>query len=107
MADILCKGAHAMVVMIDNGCDNPLIEIDYYLNQHGKFLHTHPGIIGITHFDDLNTRTSLLDYHTYIRQHGFTCPVMRLDARERRDVEKLLTQVVTLIKTAKTGKIIS
>lgn len=105
MADILCKGASGMAVMIDNGGQDPLKEIDYYLNQHGEFLRKHSGVIGITHFDDLRTRTSLLDYHQYINQHGFTCPVMKLDAREKTQVETLLKQLLLQISREKVGKV--
>lgn len=104
MSDILCKGAHGMVVMIDNGCANPLVEIDYYLNQHGDFLLKKPGIIAITHFDDNNTDTRLIDYHTYIIQNGFTCPVMILDARNKNEVHKVLSRLLLQISRAKMGK---
>lgn len=104
MADILCKGAHGMVVMIDNGCLDPLREIDYYLNQHGNFLRKNPGVIAITHFEDHNTRTSLLDYHSYILQNGFTCPVMIMDARKKEDVQKVFMKLLVQISNAKIGK---
>ena len=101
MADILCKGASGIAVMIDNGCHNPLKEIDYYLDQHSDFLSEHSGIIGITHFDDLRTRTSLLDYHRYVREQGFTCPIMKLDARNKNEVEMLLQHLLSQIKHEK------
>jgi len=104
MADILCKGAHGMVITIDNGCQNPLTEIDYYLNQHGVFLQKNPGVIAITHFEDTNTRTSLMDYHAYVRENGFTCPVMLMDARNKIDVQKVLIKLLLQIGDAKTGK---
>jgi len=105
MSDILCKGASGMIVMIDNGCLNPLTEIDYYLNQHGHFLTSSSGVIAITHFDDNNTQTSLLDYHTYILKNGFTCPVMLLDARNKQEVEKVLFKLLLQIRNSKNGKI--
>lgn len=104
MADILCKGAHGIIVMIDNGCLSPLTEIDYYLNQHGTFLQKYPGIIAITHFEDTNTRTSLIDYHAYVRDNGFCCPVMLMDARNRTDVQKVLMKLLVQISEAKRGK---
>lgn len=106
MADILCKGASGIVIMIDNGCHEPLKEIDYYLQRHGDFLKQKSGIIGITHFEDLRTRTSLLDYHNYIRHHGFTCPVLKLDAREKTEVNFLLERLLLLMDNKKTGKLI-
>jgi signal recognition particle receptor subunit beta len=100
MADILSKGANGMVLMIDNACHNPLAEIDYYLNKHSHFLSHHPSVIAITHYDDLRTQTTLLDYHRYILENGFSCPVMRLDARQKPEVEnvflKLLLQIIQL-----------
>lgn len=104
MADILSKGANGMVVMIDNGCQQPLKEIDYYLDQHRHFLQKHPGIIAVTHYDDFHTDTTLLDYHRYIQEHGFTCPVLRVDARKKNEVEKLLCNLLSQISHGKTGK---
>lgn len=104
MADILCKGASGMVVMIDNGCQQPLTEIDYYLNQHRHFLREHSAIIAVTHYDDLRTRTTLLDYHRYLLEQGFTCPVMRVDARKKTEVEKLLLNLLSQITQCKTSR---
>ncbi len=104
MADILCKGAHGMVVMIDNGCANPLQEIDYFLRQHDHFLQRHPGIIAITHFDDDDADTNLLEYHAYVIQNGFTCPVMVADARNKDDMQKVLMRLLLQIAGSKTGK---
>lgn len=101
MSDVLCKGAQGMVVLIDNGCDNPIKEIDYYLNLHGNFFKKYPAIIGITHFDDLRTHTSLIDYHRYIMDNGFCCPVIKLDARDKNQVETIFKQLLLRIQHAK------
>ena len=93
MASIVCKGAAGMVVLIDNGHTQPLTEVDYFLQFHGDFLKTHPAIVGITHYDDNNTETNLIEYHNYIRENGFNCPVMRVDAREKSQVLKLVTKL--------------
>ena len=106
MADILCKKADGMIVMIDNGSDNPIEQVDYYLNLHGDFLKQHPAIIGITHFDDLCTRTSLLDYHRYIMDSGFKCPVIKLDAREKKQVETLFKHLLLRINQSNKDKTI-
>lgn len=93
MASIVCKGAAGMVVLIDNGHAHPLTEVDYFLQFHGEYLKTHPAIVGITHYDDNNTETYLIEYHNYIRQHGFSCAVMRLDAREKDQVQRLVEKL--------------
>lgn len=83
MASILCKNAAGMVVMIDNGHTNPLGELDYFLQQY-------PAIIAVTHYDDDNTNTLLIEYHQYVREHGFNCAVMRLDARVKDEVMRVV-----------------
>jgi hypothetical protein len=100
MASIACQGAAGMVVLIDNGHKQPLIELDYFLQFHGNFLKDHPSVIGITHYDDNNTETNLIEYHNYIHTNGFSSTVMRLDAREKTQVEKVVKKLHTKIVTS-------
>ncbi|MGR8934227.1 MAG: GTP-binding protein [Gammaproteobacteria bacterium] len=100
MIPLLCKGAAGTIVMIDNGCDRPLDELDYFLKFYGAFLTTAPAVIAVTHYDDTHTRTGLIDYHRYCINQGFTLPVMRLDAREKNDVEKVLRRLLTEINNS-------
>ena len=98
MAPLLCKGASGMMVLIDNGCDKPMEELDYFLNFHQHFLKKNPALIAVTHYDDLQTGTGLIDYHHYCAKYGFRLPVMRIDAREKNQVShglsKLLCEVL-------------
>lgn len=97
MASLLCKGASGMMVMIDNGNDHPMQELDYYLKFHAHFLRNNAAVIGVTHYDDTRTRTGLLDYHNYCLAHNFSIPIMRLDARQKDHVEKSLRRLLTEI----------
>lgn len=97
MASIVCKGAAGMVVLIDNAHKQPLGELDYFLQFHGDFLKTHPAIIGITHYDDDNTDTYLIEYHNYVRANGFSCTVMRVDAREQDQVKSMVKKLYAQI----------
>lgn len=103
MASILCKGAAGMVVMIDNGHTHPLDELDYFLQYHKDFLQQHPAIIAITHYDDNNTNTLLIEYHQYVREHGFNCAVMRLDARVKNEVMRVVEKLMLEIIRRKNG----
>lgn len=98
MASILCKGAEGMLVMIDNGHHQPLVELDYYLQFHKDFLKKYPAIIAVTHYDDNETHTLLIEYHQYIRDHGFNCVVTRLDARKKEDITRVVEKLVVEIK---------
>ncbi len=94
MAPIICKGSAGMIVMIDNGHENPLAELDYFLNFHRKYMETHPTLIAVTHYDDNNTDTHLVEYHQYAKENGFSLPVVRVDARERNQVINVITKLV-------------
>ncbi|MDD2724222.1 MAG: ATP/GTP-binding protein [Methylovulum sp.] len=98
MAAIACQGAIGMVVMIDNAHQQPLAEIDYFLKRHRDYLTKHPVVVAITHYDDNDTQTYLIEYHNYLKQQGVSCPVMRLDAREKNQVrgvvEKLYGEIM-------------
>jgi signal recognition particle receptor subunit beta len=98
MVEILCTGAKGMVMLIDHGCNNPLDNLIYYLKHHQDFLSKNPGIIGITHFDN-NNNISVTDYQAHIRQHGYSCPAMAVDAREKQDMENLLSNLLLQINS--------
>ncbi len=97
MASIACKGAAGMVVLIDNGHKEPLTELDYFLQFHSDFLKNNPSIIGVTHYDDNNTETCLIEYHNYVRTNGFSSTVMRLDARKKDQVQRVVKKLHTEI----------
>lgn len=94
MASILCQGASGMMVLIDNGCHDPMEELDYFLNIHGNFLRTNPAIIAVTHYDDIQTDTGLIDYHQYCKKYGFNLPIIRLDAREKHQVSQGVSKLL-------------
>ena len=97
MSSIVCKGAAGMVVLIDNAHGEPLSELDYFLQFHSDFLKEHPSVIGVTHYDDDNTETNLIEYHNYVRTNGFSSTVMRLDAREKNQVQRVVKKLHTEI----------
>ncbi|MDD5275691.1 MAG: ATP/GTP-binding protein [Methylovulum sp.] len=103
MASLLCKGAKGMVIMIDNGHTNPLGELNYFLQFHKDFLEKYPAIVAITHYDDNNTNTLLIEYHQYVRDHGFSCAVTRLDARSKEDVLRVVDKLVMAILPSNTA----
>ncbi len=98
MAEIVSKGAAGMIVMIDNGYPEPLTEVDYFLQRHHGYLKKHPAIIAITHYDDNNTETNLIEYHGYLRKNGFPCAIMRLDARDKHQVRRVIEKLCHEIK---------
>lgn len=103
MSHILCEGALGLIILIDNAHEHPLQELDYYLNLNAKFLMTHPVVIGITHVDESDL-PSLQTYQICLEERGESFPIMRMDARIKRDVLLLLHTLVMEIEATQYEK---
>jgi uncharacterized protein len=97
MCHILTKGALGLIILIDNSHENPLDELDYYLNLNAAFLLENPAIIGVTHFDIKDT-PCIEDYYAALDERGDSWPVIRVDAREKEDVNILLHVLVAALE---------
>jgi signal recognition particle receptor subunit beta len=97
MCHILTKGALGLVILINNANEDPLSELDYYLNLNAAFLLENPAIIGVTHFD-INDTPGIEDYYTALDERGDMWPVVRVDAREKDDVNILLHVLVAALE---------
>jgi signal recognition particle receptor subunit beta len=105
MVPVLSSGASGMLVMIDNGVKEPLKELDYYLETHKSFFQKKPAIIVITHYDDNRTDTTLLDYHCYVKNRGFSMPIMTIDARNPALVTKALQRLLLAVNAPAQQKV--
>ena len=97
MSHILTKGALGLIILIDNSSDDPVKELDYYLNLNATFLTENPAIVGITHMDSHET-PSIEDYYDALNERGDEWPVIRVDARKKEDVSILLHVLVATLE---------
>lgn len=96
MCEILTKGALGLIILIDNSHDDPMAELDYYLNLNAAFLRGSAAVIGVTHYDEKATPT-ISDYYKVLEERGDPWPVLHVDARKEEDVRLLLnTMLATL-----------
>lgn len=97
MCHILTKGALGLIILIDNSHDDPLSELDYYLNLNAAFLMENPAIIGVTHMD-IKESPDIEEYYDALNERGDEWPVIQVDAREREDVNILLHVLVAALE---------
>ncbi len=97
MCHILTKGALGLVILIDNSHDDPLAELDYYLNLNASFLLKSPAVIGVTHMDKKEV-PDIEDYYRILNERGDEWPVIRVDAREKDDISILLHVLVAALE---------
>ena len=97
MCHILTKGALGLIILINNSTENPLAELDYYLNLNAAFLLENPAIIGITHYD-ISETPDVGDYYAALDERGDSWPVITVDAREKDDVNILLHVLIAALE---------
>ncbi len=100
MSEILIKNALGIVILISNESSDSLNELNYYLNTHKEFLKHNRAVIGVTH-NDINPNPSIGEYDRFIKGRGESWPVIKVDARKREDMKKLVMSL--LISTLKHG----
>ena len=97
MCNILTKGALGLIVLIDNTHEDPMGELDYYLNLNADFLQNTAAVIGVSHFDETNQPT-VDDYYQALHERGDPWPVIHIDARDKDDIIILLNTLLATLE---------
>mgnify|MGYP000414985705 CR=1 FL=1 len=93
MSEILTEGADGLIILINNNQENPLEDLDHYLQNNEKFLSRHQAVIAITHYDTHNTHNISI-YSDYMAERGMKWPVMSIDARKKSDILHGIEQII-------------
>ncbi|NOQ63054.1 MAG: GTP-binding protein [Methyloprofundus sp.] len=99
MCSILCEGALGLIILINNSHEDVFTELDYYLNLNAAFLSKNPAVIGVTHYDEVNT-PSIKAYQQYLHERGDAWPVLRADARDINSVAVLIETLMFAMEYA-------
>ncbi|MGZ8217964.1 GTP-binding protein [Methylomagnum sp.] len=94
MGEILCRGAWALLILINNTEANPLAELDYYLNLYRSALGSLRVMVGITHYKE-GTGLRLDDYRNHLASQDAYYPVTQLDPREYLDIVRFFNDTLT------------
>jgi len=81
MWDILSLDALGVVILINNSADNPLTDLDVYLNTFTEHLRNRSVIIGITSMD-IAQKPDIDAYRDHIDHLDQNIPIFTLDARD-------------------------
>lgn len=96
MWDILTIGGIGLILLLDNTRDDPLADMEYYLNAFKGFIVSHPLAIGITR-TDIASAPDLDAYHTKLTELGIQAPLFVVDAREREDIKVMLLALLAIL----------
>ena len=93
MWDVLAKNGHGLVLLFDNTRPDPKADLETYVNAFAEFIADTKLIIGVTHTEKQKD-PSLEQYTHWLAEHGLKAEVYAVDARERCDVYKLISQLM-------------
>ncbi|MDH5632808.1 MAG: ATP/GTP-binding protein [Gammaproteobacteria bacterium] len=96
MWEILTIGGIGLVLFIDNARENPIADLEHYLNAFKKFIARTDVVIGVTR-TDVKAEPRLEAYNAKIREMGLKVPVFQVDARRREDVKVMLLALLAML----------
>ena len=92
---VICKGAIGTIVMIDHATENPLIDLDHYVQAFQPFGNNI--VIAVTHID-LKPERTLSIYRDWLKTRELNYPLFFVDARQKDDVLLLVETLIANIE---------
>ncbi len=89
MWDILTIGGVGLVLMLDNAREDPLADLEFFLDAFKPFIEKNAVVIGVSRMD-ISPRPGLYTFHKKLYDLKMNVPIFEVDARERKDVKTLL-----------------
>lgn len=96
MWDILTIGGIGLVLCVDNAREDPIADMEHYLNAFRKFIDKTDVVVGVTR-TDVSAEPRLDEYNKKVREMGLNVPVFQVDARQREDVKVMLLSLLALL----------
>lgn len=93
---VICQGAIGAIILIDHNIENPLTEIESYLETFQNY--TDNIAIGITHTDEIKTNQDTSIYKDWLIQQDLYSPLFFIDSRKKEDVLLLLEALITSVE---------
>ena len=88
MWPILARGAIGCIVLIDESRDDPMEDLDVYLQAFDELVRQQSFVVGIGRTD--KSGAALDKYTNYFADRGMFPPIFEIDVRERADVLMML-----------------
>ena len=96
MWDILTLGGIGLILLLNNRSDDPLEDLEFYLNTYKGFINEREVVIGVSRMDE-RPRPGLYTFQTKLEQMGMRSPVFEVDARSKDDMKMLLMALMAML----------
>lgn len=96
MWDILTIGGMGLVLMLDNDREDPLADMEFFLDAFRPFIQKNGVVIGVSRMD-ISPRPGLYTYHKKLSELGVKVPIFEVDARSRQDIKTLMISLLAVL----------
>lgn len=96
MWDILTIGGVGLVLMIDNAREDPLEDIEFFLEAFKDFIEKNAVVIGVSRMD-ISPRPGLYTSKKRLQELGYKVPIFEVDARNPQDIKILLLSLLAVL----------
>jgi signal recognition particle receptor subunit beta len=102
LAAALDRGVLGLVILVDNGAENPLRALDFHVRLLERLPTGAGAAVGVTH-TDLHPKPTVADYNAYLAQRSsrarvLPLPVFEVDTRSPREVGLLVQALLHSIE---------
>ena len=97
MWELLMEGALGLVILIDNSRDDPLGDLDMYLENFASLIRATGAVVGLTRTGE-HPEPDVDAYYTRLGAHEMMLPILECDIRQRDDVTLILDALMSTIE---------
>ncbi len=97
MWPILARGGLGLILLIDHMAEDPLGDMDFYLESFHSFIDETAIVIGVTR-SDLTEGADSGPYYQRLAGQGLNHPLLFVDPREQDDVLLLVDSLLALLE---------
>jgi signal recognition particle receptor subunit beta len=89
MWKILSRGALGLIILIDNRSNDPLADLDTYLDGFANLIKETACVVAVGRMETHPT-PDILNFTMHLQKRGVLCPVLPIDVRETMQVVELI-----------------
>lgn len=97
MWELLIEGAMGLVILIDNSREDPLADLDIYLENFGRLIRDTGAVVGITRTEQFPA-PDVDAFYARLGAHELMLPILECDIRQREDVTLIMDALMSTIE---------
>ena len=97
MWELLLEGAMGLVILIDNSRQDPLADLDIYLDNFQGLIRDTGAVVALTRTDECPS-PDLDAFYARLGAHELFLPILECDIRRREDVTLIMEALMSTIE---------